>query len=303
MEVNRINKVALIMLVVTLFLGINACKDKCDDPTDIVCKNYDPCYGKEKTSAYFIVEESLGVHWIECDTIVGRGNVSAVRFTALQEADSFIWTLGSETVHSKSFIRQSFPPNEHIPVSLIVINKNPNTKCHPLDDGRDTFNRILYVWGSESYWDEASKKYVVNNPLPIQGQYQGFFASNPGKQVVVTLEDTVSACSKADVKSRVLLKSINLPEGYFQPCYDDENCGYFETGWNKRAIAATLGLRVYRMGKYNKFYEDSIYEVRGFMQLSRDLREVEIEIEYYPLWDEIEKKTLKKDNFKGIKIK
>lgn len=302
MEVHRINKVALIMFVVTLFLGINSCKDKCYDLTDMGCENYDPCYGKKETSAYFIVEESLGEHWIECDTIIGRGNVSAVRFTALQDADSFIWTLGSETIHSKSFIRQSFPPNEHIPVSLIVINKNPNTKCHPLDDGRDTFNRMLYVWGSESYWDENNKKYVVNNPLPIQGKYQGYFASNPGKQVVVTLEDTSRYCSKLQYEY-LLAKSMNLPDGYFQPCFDDENCGYFFGGWTKRAIAATLAMRVYRKDNYKNFQRDSLYQLNGFVQLTRDLKEVEIEIEYYPLWDEIEKKTLKKDNFKGIKIK
>lgn len=303
MQVNRINTAVLIMLVVTLVFGVNACKDKCDDPTDMDCENYNPCYGKERTSAYFIVEESLGKHWIECDTIIGRGNLSAVRFTALQEGDSFIWNIGLETIHSKSFIRQGFPPNEHITVSLIVINKNPNKKCYPLDDGRDTFNRVLYVWGSESYWDETNKKYVVNSPLPIQGQYQGYFESNPRKQVIITLEDTVSACSKADVKSHILLKSINLPDGYFQSCYDDENCGYFFGGWTKRAIAATLAMRVYRRDSYNNFQGDSVYQLNGFMQLSRDLKEVKIDLEYYPLWDAVEKKTLKKDNFKGIKIK
>ena len=298
MKTNRI----ILILTLAALLGTISCKNKCDDPTDMDCENYNPCYGVEKTSAYFIVEESLGEHWIECDTIIGRGNISAVRFTASQDADSFIWTLGSETIHSKSFIRQSFPPNEHIPLSLIVINKNSNKKCHPLDDGRDTFSRVLYVWDSESYWDETNKKYVIDNPLPIQGKYRGYFSSNPEKQVVITLEDTVSACSKADEKSRILLKSINLPDGYFQPCYDDENCGYFFGGWTKRAIAATLGMRVYRMNNYNNFQGDSVYQLYGFMQLSRDLKEVEIDIEYYSLWDGIEKKTLKKYNFKGIKI-
>ena len=38
------------------------------------------------------------------------------------------------------------------------------------------------------------------------------------------------------------------------------------------------------------------------MQLDRDLKNVEIDIEYYPLWDEIGKTTLKKEKFKGIKI-
>jgi len=297
-------KIAILSIGAILALGITSCKVECYDHTDINCENYDPCFGVEKTSAHFIVEESLKEHWIECDTIIGRGNISAVRFTASQDADSFIWSIGSETIYGKSFIRQSFPPNERISVSLIVINKNPNLKCYPTDDGRDTFSKIIYVWGHESYWDEINQKYVIDNPLPIQGKYKGYFASNSNKQVVVTLEDTVCSCSKVGIKSRIMLKSINLPNGHFQPCYDDENCGYFSGGgWTKRATAATLGFRVYSVNDYNNFQGDSVYQLYGFIQLSRDLNEVEIDIEYYPLWDEVEKKTLKKDNFKGIKIK
>ena len=56
MEVNRIDKVALIMLVATLFFGLNSCKDNCipcDDPTNPDCENYDPDYGKP--TAQFLV--------------------------------------------------------------------------------------------------------------------------------------------------------------------------------------------------------------------------------------------------------
>lgn len=293
----------IFLLVIGLTtVTLHSCKDDCQDPSNSDCSNYDPCYGKEKTSAYFIVEESLGDKWIECDTIVGRGNVSAVRFTALQDADSFIWKIGSETIHTKSFIRQGFPQKEHIPVSLIVVNHNPNTACFPNDNGRDTFNRTLFTWGSEFYWDEAEEKYVIDNPLPIQGRYQGYFEGNPDNQVTVTLMDTFRYCSKLQYPY-IILKSINLPNGYFQPVFDDDLCGYFGGGgWTKRALAANLGFRAYRIGRYNDFESDSIYEIRGFMQLDRDLKNVEIDIEYYPLWDEIGKTTLKKEKFKGIKI-
>ncbi len=60
----EVNKIALLMLVVILAFGLNSCKDKCNDPADLDCENYNPCYGVEKTSAYFIVEESLGQHQI-----------------------------------------------------------------------------------------------------------------------------------------------------------------------------------------------------------------------------------------------
>lgn len=290
-----------LQLLIIIFV-LQACKDKCSDSTNPECENYNPCNGKVKTSAYFIIEESLGEHWVECDTIIGVGNASTVRFSALQDADSFIWILGSEKIHSKSFLRMNFPQKQRIPVTLIVINKYPDVNCYPSDDGCDTFSRIIYTWGSEFNWDNTSNGYVVTNPLPVQGKYVGYFESQPNKQIEMTLEDTVTKCTKADVKSLITLKSINLPDGFFQPVNDDNNCGYFGGGWTKRATAAILAPRVYRMTSYNNFDQDSIYQVKGYLQLSRDLKQVIIDFEYYPLWDEIEKKTLKKDRFKGVKV-
>lgn len=294
-------KLKQFLLLLISIISLQSCKEECADPTNPECKNYNPCNGKTRTSAYFIVEESLGDYWIECDTIIGIGNASSVRFTALQNADSFIWKLGSEIINSKSFVKINFPQKQNIPVTLIVINKNPDRICNTNDDGCDTFSRTLYTWGEEYYWNNSTNAYVVNNPLPVQGKYVGSFESQPNKLVEITLEDTVTKCTKADVKSLITLKSINLPDGYFQPCFDDENCGYFRDGWTKRATAAILAPRAYRIGSYNDFNKDSIYQVKGFLQLSRDLKHVIIDFEYYPLWDEIEKKTIKKDKFKGTK--
>lgn len=39
-----------------------------------------------------------------------------------------------------------------------------------------------------------------------------------------------------------------------------------------------------------------------FAKLEKNLKNIEIDIEYFPLNDQIERKYLKKDKFKGIKI-
>lgn len=280
-----------------------SCKKECKDPKNPECDNFDPCYGINKSSAYFIVEENLGDHWIECDTIIGLGNKTAVRFRAINDADSFIWTLGSETIHQKSFIRVDFPSDIHIPVSLVVINKNSSKFCHPDDDGIDTFKRLIYTWPIQFTWDEINKKYVIINPLPIQGEYLGYYESNPNKEVKITLKDTVSACNKIGVTTRILLKAVNLPDGYYQPIYDDENCGFFNGVWNKNVNAAKFHISVYKTDKYkHNFNPDSVYKMYCFAKLEKNLKNIEIDIEYFPLNDQIERKYLKKDKFKGIKI-
>jgi hypothetical protein len=298
----KIMKLTLALFVVVFF---STCKkDCCQDPTNPKCENYDPCYGKKATSAFFIIEEKFSTldKWIECDSVNGIGNISAVRFSALNDADSFIWTIGSETIYTKSFTRFDFPLKKHIPITLVVINKNPNKKCFPNDDGRDTFKRMMYTWGREIEWDQSKGAYVINNPKPIQGVYRGYYESDPKKEVTIVAKDTVYSCTKLQTQSRSGFTGFNLPEGFFQPNYDDNNCGYFGGGWTTHPIAARIYSRVYNISKYGEFSGDSIIQIIGFMQLSRDLKKVEIEFEYFPLWDEIEKKTLKKDKFKGIKI-
>lgn len=295
----------LFALIIASTLVLQSCKDDCEDPSNPECCNYDPCYNQESTSAYFIIEESLGDHWIECDTVVGIGNVSSVRFTALHEADSFIWTLGSEIIREKSFIRNSFPSDRRISVSLITIRNNPNTSCFPKDDGRDTFRRVMYTWPREFYYDSVERKYIVDNPMPIQGTYQGYFASAPNNLVEISLQDTVYRCTKIDLNSSFMgLNCKNLPIGYFSPLLDDDNCGFFGGGWTKRPLAAYLSPRIYRERSYSSssFNRDSIVLLKGLAHLSRDLKEIEINFNYYPVWDEINKVKIREDKFIGKKL-
>lgn len=297
--------IKIITLAFMMVLVFNSCNKKCHDPSNPECENYDPCAGRMRTSAYFVIEERIQntERWIECDSVNGIGNISVVRFRALHNADSFIWTLGSETIHTKSFTRLDFPQMSYIPVTLVVINKNPNKVCFPNDDGRDTFKRIMYTWGKEMEWVPSNNGYKIVNPKPIQGIYKGYYKSNPHREITVILKDTVYSCSILQNQSVYGLIGYNLPEGYRQPTVDDNNCAYFGGGWTKHPIAASIHQRAYRITDYGRFIGDSIIQIYGFIQMSRNLELVEINIEYFPLWDAVNKKTLKKDKFIGRKMK
>jgi hypothetical protein len=295
----------ILSLVVFAAITLSSCRKSCQDPTNPKCENYDPCYKVKKTSAYFVIEERLmnSDKWIECDSVNGVGNISSVRFTAMQDADSFIWTLGGETIHTKSFTRNTFPQQRYIPVTLVVINKNPNKQCHPDDDGRDTFTRTMYTWGREWEWDGATESYVKTNQKPIQGIYKGYYQSNPKKEVTIIARDTSYPCSILQDKSRTGLIGLNIPDGYFRPTFDDSFCGFFgPPGWITHPIAATLYFRSIPVSLKDNFNRDSLILASGFMQLSRDLRTVEIDIEYYNFREPLNERVVIKDKFKGIKI-
>ena len=91
----RIKKIAMRYLLYWACLGLvvlGGCKN-CKDEVQP-----DPCKDQYRTSADFKVEESLGDYWIECDSVNGWNELNKVRFTAKFDADSFIWTIGRETI-------------------------------------------------------------------------------------------------------------------------------------------------------------------------------------------------------------
>ena len=161
----------------------------------------------------------------------------------------------------------------------------------------------MYTWGEELEWDVNKKGYVIVNPKPVQGIYRGYYESSPKHEVTIAMKDTVYSCSILQNYSEYGLAVFNLPEGFYNPKIDDNLCGYFITpGWDTHPIAARISPRAYRISNYNQFESDSLLEISGFMQLSRDLKTVEIDFEYYYLWDAVKKSQLKRDKFKGKKI-
>lgn len=169
-----------------LLSSILSCDRKCHDAGNPDCENYDPCYGKQRTSAAFKIEENVGEMWIEGDTVEG-GNM--VRFTALQDADSFIWQLGAETIYGKSFTRTDFPPKTWIDVSLTVVNKNPS-QCFSGDNGRDTLKKTFYSW-ERIYFPQGSPDNPPNTQFfPVYGGYWGYNVSRPDNMFLFRVVDT-----------------------------------------------------------------------------------------------------------------
>ena len=152
---------ALILLVVVPFLS--CCKKKCQDPANMDCENYDPCYGRKPVSARFKIQDviqrpTLPDGWGETpdsDTTTAY----AVQFTALEEGADYEWHIGSEVLKGKSVTKTNFPINGTYPITLIV-KKAPNKECFPNDDGRDTITRNMY----------AGNWFLVS---PILGRFKG----------------------------------------------------------------------------------------------------------------------------------
>jgi hypothetical protein len=84
----------------------------------------DPCKDIKPLSADFMISEAIGFnnqYWKDndTDTISHRA-----KFTANCEYCEYEWTLGAETIRTRSFVRTNFPLNSPIEVSLKVKAKN-----------------------------------------------------------------------------------------------------------------------------------------------------------------------------------
>lgn len=146
-------KILGLLLLVALFEA--GCKKEtdCDDPTNMDCSNYDPCYGQTAfTEADFKVQEVLGYgysdlpysdsvdfHVFDTEDTVCRGNF--VRFSALMEADRYEWRIGSDPrVFTGSSFQLTFFSNtddsSFMPTTLMVELKGFREvaqSCFPAD--------------------------------------------------------------------------------------------------------------------------------------------------------------------------
>jgi hypothetical protein len=286
-----------------IFLS-QSCKDKCNDPGNPECQNYNPCFGKSETSAEFIVEEDLlgfgleGI-WYKADSITPSFN-NSVRFSALNNADSFIWTIGGGVYNTKSVVLNSFIPNSTVEITLIVFNKNPNVLCFPNDDGKDTFVRTICVWPRIKERIGGVYGYtVLTNPYPISGYYQGYYQSHPNQKTIVALFDSIyqpapNTPLKRDWDVRGV--SRNIPLGYL-PQINSNN--FYYGAWNQRNIvfAKFFAGEVFEKKPLGK---DSTIEIIGSAILRSDRKTIDINVKWnigqYP------EENWKHDKFVGTKL-
>jgi hypothetical protein len=122
-----------------------------------------PCKGLKPVTADFEIYEAQqliypdGYKPIDSDTVV----TDWVEFNALEQNASYAWTLGKETITTKSFKRFGFPRGQNIQVSLKV-TKAPNKTCFPTDNGVDSVKRTFYI----------TPRYLCDSK--VTGTYEGY---------------------------------------------------------------------------------------------------------------------------------
>jgi hypothetical protein len=144
--------------------------NRCEDPANPECKNYDPCYGQGTVSAEFTTEEgsTFWPHRLPVFRSVLASNRLVLR--AVQELDSYEWQVGAEpTPRTGREITVSFGwvAYGRVPIRLIA-RGTPNLACDPDDDGIDTVTREIMVLDREE--------------SPISGRFFGRHTHLPAEQ-------------------------------------------------------------------------------------------------------------------------
>ena len=224
----------LLFAVVSFLLGLQSCKkEKCIDPSNPQCENYDPCYGKQKLTADFDIYETSGffsTKWTPytTDTIASNGAI----FIAKDNSDiaSYEWHIGSEILTTKSFNRTDFPFNIPVPITLMVRRKN-NFNCFTGGDSVATKTKNLY-----------SIQFLEKTRL--FGCFNGYHTDNPADTFTVCIKynDSFDVNSKfssitglindAGCLQGKLFFRNGLQWGYRQSYFYESTitCGYFPEG-------------------------------------------------------------------------
>jgi hypothetical protein len=159
----RSMKVKLCTLIgLAMLLTLAACrKERCDDPSNPDCRNYDPCYGFEDPGAAFKVYykwgaiQSCRVSGTSEDTVTERFRLEVtdttrngviLLFEGPEGMDTYKWKVGtdSRTWETPTF-ELEFGDNAigEVPVTLITA-KNDFDRCSGISVLRDTFTKSLF---------------------------------------------------------------------------------------------------------------------------------------------------------------
>ncbi|MCU0442859.1 MAG: hypothetical protein MUE96_10710 [Bacteroidia bacterium] len=167
-----------------LLLTLNSCKDKndpCQDPRNPECENYDPCLDAQPVSASFHMYEEnaflqLEQLWVDYDT--DTSITDRVRFVAQEKnALSYTWYIGTETQpRTGASILINFADSRTPKRIRLIVQKEPNLRCFPNDDGVDTVDRML----------SFIERYDSIN-MPIVGTFRGISTKNPNQEIEVRI--------------------------------------------------------------------------------------------------------------------
>ena len=149
------------------FIVLSCKKDKITPPAQ------DPCIGLQEVSADFIIEEksaSMVVNTTDTETDTAYTN-KTIKFTAKEENADYTWYIGSEVLHTKSVERyfDQTHNGQTYPITLVV-KKQANLKCHPLDDGYDSIVKTITLV-NRNYDNVHQSEYSAPQPH-FEGTYR-----------------------------------------------------------------------------------------------------------------------------------
>ena len=185
------------LTVMIAIMGLMGCKQKCYDPQNPDCENYDPCFGSTKPTANFKIRQWNG--WaVEtnpdsmefCDTIIGT---CAKFYANYKDGKSYLWKVGSDVTEFKGktleicfndycgddLNKQSVNSNYYKPIEIsLMIVSEPNLKnkigiCHALSDTQLITTKKLV--------------FAKNNFLNVVGEFEGTILGESTKRKVKVL--------------------------------------------------------------------------------------------------------------------
>ena len=157
-----------ILLLILLFGGCQKCKKEV---------NPDPCATTKRVTADFMISETIPYtdpYWLSNDT--DTSGTLYTKFTALADDCEYEWTLGSETITTKSFSRRDFPIG--VPIEITLKVKRPKDKIT---------NQYLECYPGDKAMGEKTRTFVCQPPKAerIIGKYYGTDIDRPNQPYTI----------------------------------------------------------------------------------------------------------------------
>jgi len=198
----------LMPLMLLGLLAMGSC-EKCDDPCDIDCDNYDPCCGQSPADASFTIYELLNglTPTVEREgyTVTPMATDTILRFnTALMkadfDADYYEWTIGDDprTWNTRE-VALNFGVQFYMPIPITLkVAKAVDGSCFPNAKDTVTFQRTLVVVPSST-----SKV--------LGGRYEGVLSSSPTKPNFLEIRDSLDRFNKRLYSFSGIVPTCNMP--------------------------------------------------------------------------------------------
>ena len=238
-------KIVQIGLIILLALGLVKCRkdNKCTDPTNPKCSNYDPCYSVHPLSSAFNIYENdctqgpgtydTSWHYYPTDTV----RTNCVTFTSSDStADSVRWTIGAGSYTARSF-QLDFTGQRSRPVPITLTVYKHRNGCYPSDDTVKTLTKTLYF----------------TDTCLAYGTYSGYFDNNPADTGTISMKN-ISIIFAGNQISGALVMS-----GFKTGCSDTISAikGSWEPFFTSLSFSAT-GNTVFCIWIYGSLYYNRV---------------------------------------------